>query len=345
MGKIQIFVFSILVVFGLGAGGSWILWAPNTPSFDGDRALHIPRGSILVNVVDSLESRELIKYSWTFRLVAHATGWKDQIKAGHYVFSSGESNFSLLQTLRKGLQTPVSLRIPAGSRRDRIARAAAANMAFDAEDFMVALGDTALATSLGTDTLHLFSFMLPDTYSFYWLTEATEVVRRIKREFDEFYEKEATSEASTNGLSRDEVVSLAAIVEWETDVNEEKSRVAGVYLNRLQRNWPLQADPTVQYALIELEGGKRRLLYRDYKIDHPYNTYLYQGLPPGPITNPSRSSLTKTAQAEEHDYMFFVASPDGGHSFNVDLRSHNRDANILRRYLAQRRRDKANAED
>ncbi len=345
MRKSRIFVFSIVIIIGLGAGGSWLLWAPNTPSFDGDRTLHIPRGSIFVNVVDSLESRELIKYSWTFRLVAHATGWKDQIKAGHYVFSSGKSNVSLLQTLRRGLQTPVSLRIPAGSRRDRVARSAAANMAFEAEDFMAALGDTALATSLGTDTLHLFSYMLPDTYSFYWLTEATEVVRRIKREFDEFYEKEAAREASIRGLSRDEVVSLAAIVEWETRVIEEKSRVAGVYLNRLRRHWPLQADPTVQYALIELEDGVRRLFYRDYKIDHPYNTYLYQGLPPSPITNPSRSSLIKTAQAEEHDYMFFVASPDGGHSFNVDLRGHNRDADVLRRYLAQRRREQANAED
>ena len=345
MRKSRIFVFSIVIIIGLGAGGSWLLWAPNTPSFDGDRTLHIPRGSIFVNVVDSLESRELIKYSWTFRLVAHATGWKDQIKAGHYVFSSGKSNVSLLQTLRRGLQTPVSLRIPAGSRRDRVARSAAANMAFEAEDFMAALGDTALATSLGTDTLHLFSYMLPDTYSFYWLTEATEVVRRIKREFDEFYEKEAASEASIRGLSRDEVVSLAAIVEWETRVIEEKSRVAGVYLNRLRRHWPLQADPTVQYALIELEDGVRRLFYRDYKIDHPYNTYLYQGLPPSPITNPSRSSLIKTAQAEEHDYMFFVASPDGGHSFNVDLRGHNRDADVLRRYLAQRRREQDNAED
>ena len=341
----RIFVFSVVVIVGLGAGGSWLIWAPNTPSFDGDRALHIPRGSVFVNVVDSLESRELIKYSWSFRLVAHATGWKDQIKAGHYVFSSGESNFSLLQTIRKGLQTPVSLRIPAGSRRDRIASSAAANMAFDADDFMAALSDTALATSLGTDTLHLFSYMLPDTYSFYWLTEATDVVRRIKREFDEFYEKEATSNATTLGLTRDEVVSLAAIVEWETRVNEEKSRVAGVYLNRLRRHWPLQADPTVQYALIELEGGRRRLFFRDYRINHPYNTYLYQGLPPGPITNPSRSSLIKTAQAEKHDYMFFVASPNGGHTFNVDLRSHNRDANILRRYLAQRRRERANAED
>ena len=327
----------------IGAGAIWLLWSPNTPPFEGDQSLHIPRGSSFVDVVDSLESRQLVKHLWTFHLVAHATGWKDQMKAGHYVFSSEKSNIHLLQTLRKGLQTPVSVRIPAGSRRDRIARTAAANMAFEPEDFLAALRDTALASELDTDTLHLFSYMLPETYQFYWLTEADDVVRHVKKEFDKFFERELADEANERSLTRDQVVSLAAIVEWETRVDAEKSRVAGVYLNRLRERWPLQADPTVQYALIELEGNPRRLLYRDYRIRHPYNTYLYGGFPPGPVTNPSPSSLRATAAAEDHNFMFFVASPDGGHSFNVDLRSHNRDAAVLRRYLAKRRREQASS--
>ncbi len=327
----------------IGAGVAWLLWSPNMPPFEGDRSLHIPRGSSFVDVVDSLESRQLVKQLWTFRLVAHTTGWKDQMKAGHYVFPSGKSNVHLLQTLRKGLQTPVSVRIPAGSRRSWIARSAAANMAFAPEDFLAALRDTTLASELDTDTLRLFSYMLPETYQFYWLTEADDVVRHIKKEFDKFFENELTDEASKRNLTRDQVVSLAAIVEWETSVDAEKSRVAGVYLNRLRKRWPLQADPTVQYALIELEGNRRRLFYRDYRIRHSYNTYLYRGLPPGPITNPSPSSLRATAAAEDHNFMFFVASPDGGHSFNVDLRSHNRDATILRRYLAERRRRDASS--
>ncbi len=318
-----------------GIVAAWILWAPNTPSFEGNQSLHIPRGSSYSDVIDSLQSRQLLTNVRSFHVLAHTTGWKDQIKAGHYVFSSGQSNVHVLQTLRRGLQTPVSVRIPAGSWKSRIARIAAANMAFEAEDFLDALRDTALASELNTDTLHLFSYMLPETYEFYWLTEADDVVRHIKKEFDMFFERELVDFANERNLTRDQLISLAAIVEWETNVDSEKSRVAGVYLNRLRRRWPLQADPTVQYALIELEGNRRRLFYRDYRMRHSYNTYLYRGLPPGPITNPSPSSLRATAVAEDHDFMFFVASPNGGHSFNVDLRSHNRDAAKLRRYLAR----------
>lgn len=277
--------------------------------------------------------------------MAGATGWKDQIKAGHYLFSSRVSNLELLQTLRKGLQSPVAVRIPAGSRQDRMAHIAAANMAFEPEDFIESLQDSSLAASLGTDILHLFSYMLPETYHFYWLTEADEVVRRIKREFDTFYARELATGSKERDLTPAQLVSLAAIVEWETNVTAEKSRVAGVYLNRLRRRWPLQADPTVQYALIEREGRMRRLFYRDYRIRHTYNTYLYRGLPPGPITNPSPSSLKATAEAEDHDYMFFVASPEGGHKFNTSLRGHNRDAAVLRRHLRERRRNQSGASD
>ena len=339
MRKIVILVSGVALLTGMGAASVWMAWFPNTPSFDDSPSLYIPRGGSFTDVMDSLETRNLLINPWTFRLVAHATGWKDQVKAGHYTISSRQSNIRLLQTLRRGLQTPVSVRIPGGSRRDRAAHAAAANMNFEPEDFIAALQDTALATELNTDTLHLFSYMLPETYQFYWLTEAEDVVRRIKHEFDSFYEREIAAGALERGLVREAVVSLAAIVEWETRLDSEKSRIAGVYLNRLQKNWPLQADPTVQYALLELEGSKRRLFYRDYRIQHPYNTYRYRGLPPGPITNPSPSSLKSTAAAEKHDYMFFVASPEGGHSFNVDLQGHNRDAAVLRRYVSERRRD------
>jgi len=342
MRNVLIFTFSTVFLAGIGSAIIWALWLPNTPSPDKHQSLYLPKGNSFEGVVDSLEARNFINNLWTFHLVAHATGWKDQIKAGHYTFSSRQSNISLLQTLRKGLQTPVSVRIPSGSRRDRIARVAAANMAFEPEAFIAALRDTALATSLGTDTLHLFTYMLPETYHFYWLTEAEDVVRKIKHEFDAFFERELAAESAKRNMTHEEVVTLAAIVEWETNIDSEKSRIAGVYLNRLRKHWPLQADPTIQYALIELEGGMRRLFFRDYRIRHPYNTYLYQGLPPSPITNPSPASLKATATAEKHSYMFFVASPNGGHSFNTDLRSHNRDADALRRHLKERKHTQGN---
>lgn len=338
MRRLTLLIFCTLSC--IGAAAAWILWSPNTPYDSSARPLYVLPNASFTNVVDSLKNGNLIKYPWTFTAVAHVTGWKDQMKAGHYIFSSGQSNIDLLQTLRRGLQTPVSVRIPAGSTHDRIARSAAKNLLFGPDDFASALRDTALAASLNTDTLHLFSYMLPDTYYFYWLTKASDVVRRIKKESDAFFEHELAGEAERRNLTQDQVVSLAAIVEWETSLNAEKPRIAGVYLNRLRKDWPMQADPTVQYALLDLEGKKRRLFYRDYRTPHPYNTYLYQGLPPGPVTNPSASSLRATAMAESHDYMFFVASPSGGHNFNVTLQNHNRDASALRRHMANRRRQK-----
>jgi UPF0755 protein len=138
-------------------------------------------------------------------------------------------------------------------------------------------------------------------------------------------------------LTPDEVLRMASIVEWESHHEPEKPTVAGVYLNRLHDGWPLQADPTVQYAVMQSEGQKRRLLYSDYQIDHPYNTYNYRGLPPGPVNNPSPSSINAVLHPEAHKYYFFVAKGDGTHLFSRTLREHNRNAQEYYRLMRQRR--------
>ena len=269
--------------------------------------------------------------------MARLTGWGNQIKAGYYAFESGQSNYDLLSTLRRGLQTHIRLTIPPGTRAGVVAAVAGRDMAFDADAFLSALRDPVLAEELGTDTLHLFSYMLPETYFFYWLTDAPTVVRRIKQEADKFFTDAMRQRARSRSLSVEAVLSLAAIVEWETSVEEEKARVAGVYINRLEQNWPLQADPTVQYAILASEGQKRRLFNRDYEINHPYNTYQFNGLPPGPVTNPSPTSIRAVVDAEKHNYMFFVAKPGGGHTFNATLTGHTRDAAIFHRYMREQR--------
>ena len=327
-----------LVGLAIGGGGVWLMFRSNTPFYEGARSVKIPTGSSFEAVLDSLDGNGILASRSAFSWMARLTGWGDQIKAGHYTFESGRSNYDLLNTLRKGLQTPIRLTIPPGTRPEVIARVAGRNMAFDADDFLAALRDPVLAQELGTDTLHLFSYMRPETYFIYWQTDAASVVRRIKEQFDTFFTDEMRQRARQRGLSVEDVLSLAAIVEWETSVEEEKARVAGVYVNRLEKNWPLQADPTVQYAILEREGQKRRLFNRDYKINHAYNTYLFNGLPPGPVTNPSPSSIRAVVEAEKHNYMFFVAKPGGGHTFNATLAGHNRDAAIFHRYMREQRR-------
>lgn len=336
-------VIAALALIGL-AVGYWIVLAPNTAAYEEPRSVFIPRDAGFAQSVDSLVSSGVLDDRQTFTWMAQVTGWGSQIKAGHYRIGPGASNYDLLQTLRRGLQDPVRVTIPPGSRPEVVAAVAAKFMAFDQDDFLAALHDPALASDLGTDTTHLFGFMLPETYQFYWLNDAPTVVRKIKQQFDRFYQRELQAGADSLGLAKEELVSLASIVQWETGVGGEKQTVAGLYLNRLQNGWPLQADPTIQYALLEIEGQKRRLFERDYELDHPYNTYNYRGLPPGPLTNPAPSTLRAVANAEEHDYYFMVAHPDGGHTFSETHRQHINARNRNLREINRRRREAARSD-
>lgn len=331
-------LIALLLLMGLSLAvvmaGYWAFMSPNTQTYDEGRNVYIPRGAGLEAVADSLQSRNILASRQTFTWLARLTGWGNQIKAGHYVIRPGASNYDILQKLRRGLQDPVRLTIPPGTRAEVVAAIAGRDMAFEPADFLAALNDPALAESLGTDTTQLFGFMLPETYHFYWLTSPETIVARIKQEFDRYYEQELAAGAQALNLTKEDVVALAGIIEWETSVPAERPRVAGVYVNRLRRGMKLDADPTVQYIVQVQEGRKRRLLYADLRIPHPYNTYLQPGLPPGPITNPSKSSLKAAVNPESHDYLYFVASAEGDGS-HVFSRSYDEHLRAVARYRAR----------
>lgn len=341
-------VVLVLVALGLAAllvalTGAWVVFGPNTQSYSAARSVKIPPGSSFSAVTDSLESAGILASTATFEWMGRATGWGGQVKAGHYRIESGASNYDLLSTLRRGLQSPIRVTVPPGTRPEVMAALTGTVMNFDREEMEAALKDPELAEELGTDTVSLFAYMLPESYDFYWLTSAETVVRRIKGYFDTYYDEQLAEAASDRDLSKDELLTLASIIEWETHVEGERARVAGVYLNRLRIGMPLQADPTVQYAVMRDEGQKRRLLFADYEIDDPFNTYRFQGLPPAPITNPSRASLEAAARAEDHDYLYFVATGDGGHIFSRTFQEHARAANRYRQLMRERRQQQNSA--
>ena len=328
---------AVLILLLLAGGLAWIALAPNTPAYEGTRGVKIPRAASFEQVVDSLQAAGILRHRVSFVWLARLTGWHRQIKAGYYTFEAGASNYHLLSVLRRGLQTPVRVTIPPGSRPEVVAAVVCRALACAPDSLLAALRDSSLAAELGTDTLHLFGRLLPDTYFFYWLADPRTVIRRVHQHFLDFFTPERRARADSLGLTIDEVVTLASIVEWEAGP-EERPRVAGVYLNRLRRGMPLQADPTVQYAVLQREGQKRRLLFADYQVDHPYNTYRFRGLPPGPITNPSLGAIDAVLYAERHDYLYFVADGEGGHVFSRTFREHVRAANRYRRLMEQRRR-------
>ena len=331
---------SLLVVVLIGtiaaAVGYWTIFGDNTADFSGDRSVYITRQATFDVVVDSLVAAGILSDRVRFEAVAKASGWGSQIKAGHYRFSEGESSYSILQTLRRGLQKPVRVVIPPGSRPDVVAAVVAREMEFQPSDFLAAITNDSLARALGTDTAHLFGYMLPETYSFYWLNDAETVVRKVKEFADKTVSKSDRKDLHRLNLSTDDILNMAAIVEWESDLVEERPIVAGVYLNRLRDGWRLQADPTVQYAVIGNEGKKRRLYFKDYELKHPYNTYQMDGLPPGPVTNPSPTSIRAVLAPANHKYYYFVANGDGSHTFSRTLREHNRAAAEYRRRLNRR---------
>jgi len=332
------FLFVIVPLLLVGGLLWWTAFAANTPAYEGERAVYLPPGTSFETTIDSLESAGVLRSAFTFRTVGTVTGWRRDVRAGHYTFASGASNVKLLNDLRKGHEAPIRVTIPPGTRPEVVAAVASREMRFDRAAFHEALQDSALAESVGAPPGDLFPYLLPDTYHFDWLTPPRRVVENVLRTFERRWTDDHQAQADSLGLSRHEVLTLASIVEWETSVEEEKARVAGVYLNRLDRGMRLQADPTVQYALLEQEGQVRRLFFVDYDIDHPYNTYRINGLPPGPLTNPSRTSVEAVLYPENHDYLYFVAHVDGGHTFSRTLREHNRAARAFHEAMRERRR-------
>ena len=340
----QIVLVLTAVSMVLLAAVTWIAVRPNTPDFEGSRTVRIPPGSEFEAVIDSLHANGILRRAGTFRLMARTTGWGDQIKAGHYAFPAGVSNHDMLSVLRRGLQEPVRLTIPPGVRPEVAAAVAARNMFFSPEDFSAALADTQLAAAFRTDTAGLFGYMLPETYHFYWLSSAERAVRTITETFDAFFERELRAGADSLGLSKRDVATLASIIEWEALRVEEKPMISGVYHNRLRIGMKLDADPTIQYIILQQEGSKRRLLYSDYRIPHPFNTYLHGGLPPAPLNNPSASSLRAAVAPARHDFLYFVATGDGTHHFSRTLTEHLRAARRYHALMRQRRAEQAEGE-
>lgn len=287
------------------------------------------------DVTDSLLPR--LKHRAAFRRYAKRLDLARTFKPGHYELKQGMSVIEVARMLKLGLQTPVRVTINNVRTPAQLAGKLARQIDADSAAILRALTSRTLASELGFDSVTLFSMFVPDSYEFYWTVTPEELVRRMKREYDRFWTPERDARRSRSGLSRLEVMTLASIVYEETRKTDEMSRVAGVYINRLRKGIPLQADPTVKYALQDF--SLRRILYRHLKTPSPYNTYVNKGLPPSPICMPGKNAIDAVLGFERHDYVFFCARPsfDGYHNFARTLREHNANA---RAYSAELNRRK-----
>ena len=299
------------------------------------RSLYVRSGSEYRTLEDSLDAA--IAHTAFFRFYARHIELDRSFKPGHYVLEPGMNIVQVARMLKLGLQTPVRVTINNVRTPAQLAGKLARQIEADSATIVGALTDPATARKAGFDSVTLFSMFIPDTYEFYWTVSPAQFIERMRREYDRFWTPQRDAKRQRSGLSRLEVMTLASIVYEETRQSDEMPRIAGVYINRLRKGWPLQADPTVKYALQEF--GLRRILHRHLKYPSPYNTYINKGLPPSPICMPGRNAIEAVLEFERHDYMFFCARPtfDGYHNFARTLREHNANA---RAYSAELNRRK-----
>jgi UPF0755 protein len=297
----------------------------------------IPTGSDFVDVKEILYKKGLIINHHSFEWVAGRKNYPGLIKPGRYIIRDSMNNNDLVNMLRSGAQVPVNVVFNNIRVKQELAGKISRQIEADSVSLIKCWNDREFLKSLNTTPEKILMIFIPNTYEFWWNTDAYEFTQRMKKEFDSFWKGLRTQKAESTRLSIPEITILASIVEKETQMNDEKPAIAGVYLNRLMKGWPLQADPTVVYATGDFE--LKRVLKVHTEIDSPYNTYLHPGLPPGPICIPSIASIDAVLNYQKHDYMFFCARADlsGYHAFSRTLAEHNRYAKAYQKAVNERK--------
>ncbi len=277
--------------------------------------LYIPTGSSYEDVAAIVREMGIIARYSVFTKIATYKGYDKAVKAGRYKLTEGMSINSLVNLLRSGRQTPVDVVFNNVRTAAQLAGRIARQIEADSASLYHLLTDSVYLSALNVQPHEIANLFIPNTYELYWNTDADKFIRRMQREAEKFWNEQRMNALSKIELTRKQAVTLASIVEMETQQNSEKPRMAGVYLNRLHRGMLLQADPTLVFASGDFT--LRRVLNKHKIIDSPYNTYRYAGLPPGPICIPSVASIDAVLNAEAHDYLYFCAKEDfsGYHSF------------------------------
>ncbi len=283
----------------------------------------VPAGATLAEVEDSLQAHRVLPWRPWFRLVARVGGYERDLKPGIYEFAPGTSAQAILRDLKDGRFLQVKMTLPEGLTLPEIAGVIASSLGQPADSALAAARDSALLAAYGIPAATAEGYLSPDTYTLPAHATAREAVSAMLDLFQATWDSGWDGRIAGRGLTRHQAVTLASIVEGEARVDEERPIIAAVYLNRLRIGMPLQADPTVQYA-IQLATGSRkpRLVFADYRLRSPYNTYLFRGLPPGPVGSPGRRSLAAVAEPAVVPYLYFVASGEGRHVFSRTYGEH-----------------------
>ncbi|PSR04261.1 MAG: endolytic transglycosylase MltG [Bacteroidetes bacterium SW_11_45_7] len=333
-------VIVVLILLAVGAREAWryyhMIYGENVYGDKDKYVLYIPTGADFETVRDSLHQNSIIQDTASFRWVANQMNYSKNIQPGRYYIKPGMSNRALLKLLRSGAKKPVKVTWQKFRLKENYVSYISDKLELDSASLMALLQDDVFLRQYGLTPENVMVIFIPDTYEFYWNTSASDFFDRMWKEYNKFWMDQRKRKAEQHNLTPVEATILASILEEETQVEKEMSKIAGVYLNRLHNNWKLQADPTVKYAVGDF--SIRRVLDKHVNTESPYNTYRNQGIPPGPICTPPINAIESVLNAEEHDYYYFCAKPDmsGEHVFAKTHRQHIRNARAFQRALNER---------
>ncbi|WP_108868271.1 endolytic transglycosylase MltG [Aquimarina aquimarini] len=322
-----------IALVGLIVGGIFAynvyqaVFSPNT-NFDKETSVvYIPSGATYTELIEIISP--VVKDIYSFDKIARRKGYIKNIKAGKYVLKKGLNNNEIVNVLRSK-NSPIHVSFNNQERLENLAGRIAVQIEADSISLLKAFKDSSFLDANGFSEETALVMYVPNKYEFFWNTSAIQYRDRMLAEYKRFWNKSRLAKAKKIGLTQHEVVTIASIVQKETAKVDERPRVAGVYMNRHNNGWKLDADPTVIYAIKKHRNDWdtviKRVLYKDLELDSPYNTYKNISLPPGPITMPDISSIDAVLSYEKHEYYFFVANVEnfGYHKFAKTMAQHNR---------------------
>jgi UPF0755 protein len=301
-------------------------------------ALYIPEGATYQTVLDTLKKHDVINEQVSFQFLAKLLKYPERVQPGRYLIKPNSSNYTVLKKLREGEQDAVRLTFNNVRLKEELISRIGPKFAFGEKKLQEALSDPVVCQKYGFDTLTVVSMFLPNTYDIFWNVGTERFLDRMHSEYKKFWTEERLSKARAIGLTPVEVSTLASIVEEEQARKvDERPRVAGMYLNRLRADMPLQADPTVKFALKDF--GIKRILTAQLMVPSPYNTYRNTGLPPGPIRLADLESLEAVLNYEKHNYTYMCAKADlsGYHAFADNYADHLVNARMYQAELNRRK--------
>ena len=324
--KVFLFFFLVICVIAAFFARNYLyISKPIIKTCDGkDVSLYIPSTADYQYVKDEIESLNVLESKMAFDWLAKKMHYDENVHPGRYILTDGMTNKQLINMLRMGYQTPVKVVFNNIRTVEQLAGRISDQIEADSASIIDEINKN--------DDIDATTF-IPNTYEFYWNTDADDFVDKMVAEHKRFWNDKRLQKAQELNLTPRQVSILASIVDKETTKTSEMPRIAGVYLNRLSKHWPLQADPTLVFALGNY--NIRRVLDVHKNIDSPYNTYKYAGLPPGPICIPSIAAIDAVLNAEKHKFFYFCAKDDlsGYHVFARNIDEHNKNADKYRRAL------------